>query len=277
MRYRPPGGRLDPRGRRSPGCGSAGTPDAYTRGVPAPPDSPRFRGGPASRRLSTLRRSLRASPVLGPLVAGAAYLPSRVVSMEWYRVMERAPGDADPAVDGLEVRRADRGDGPLFESIGKNTADEFERRLSDGDVAFVATLDGNPAGHLWFRSGAWDEGDVRYVLDEDDRWGYDLFVHPGACGRGVGPALNVAGLRQMAAREGATRMLSVVDVLNDASLASAARSGGVPRAELVVLSVGPLGAMREKDFGTGATRWRRLRRGGPTDYRVSRSRVGAAD
>lgn len=233
--------------------------------------------GALRQRLSTLRRASRASRALGPLVALAAYVPSRVVSLEWYRVMERAPGQADLDVEGLDVRRAGSDDWPLFEAIGKTTPDEFAQRGREGDVAFVATLDGAPAGHVWFRAGAWEEGDVRYVLEDDERWGYDLFVHPDARGRSVGSALNVAGLRRMAEDEGTSRILSVVDVLNEASLASAARSGGTPLAELVVLRVGRWGVMRERRLDTGERRWGRLRPGRPTDYRVPRSRVGGAD
>lgn len=197
------------------------------------------------RRLGTVAWAFREHGTAGALVAVAGRLPRRLLAIEWYQLREVVmPNDA--ATDPWpEIRRAGPDDAEDLAAVGHVSADEARTRLADGDVAYLGTADGVPVAYVWFRAGSWREGDVEYVLRDDERWGYDLFVASSQRGRRIAPGLMVAAGRALG-HDGADRTIAVIDYLNEPSRRAARHYGGRPVAACTTVAAAGLVALRQR-------------------------------
>jgi len=202
------------------------------------------------RRWNTLVRASRAGRVLGPVVALATYVQSRVLDVQWYRVLDTRPPGAPPGGEAHTWLVTDA-DQAAVAAVGKNDLAEVTERRAAGDEVYLAELDGRPVGHYWFRRDRWDEANVEFSFAGDERWAYDLYVDPSTRGRGVAATLTLDALADLADREGVRRMLCVIDVLNHSSLAAAERYGARVASEFIVVTVAGREWVRERTLATG--------------------------
>ena len=214
------------------------------------------------RRAATVAGAYRRLGSAGVAIALAGRLPRRLLSIEWYAVLETiTPGDRTvPLLPG--TRRAGVEDVAALAAVGQATADEVRRRLDHGDWAYIAVDDGVPVAYIWYRSGRWREDDLEFLLTDGERWGYDAFVLPSHRGRGIAPALAVHALADLKAA-GVRRVVSVIDHLNDASRRSAARYGAAPICSFVTIAAPGFGLVHERPAGAGRGSWRAHRGRGP--------------
>lgn len=214
------------------------------------------------RRAGTLAGAYRDRGVPGLAMAVAGHLPERLVRVEWYGVHEVRPGAAHVADPWPNAREATYDDADLLAQVGHVSAAEVRGRLARGDEAFVALDDaGRPLAYMWYRSGSWREHDVRFELAADERWGFDLYVRPEARGSRVAPGLVSVALVALHGR-GVRRVVSVIDHLNRASLASSARYGSVTLLSVLSLTTPWAGVIRELPQGARRARWSAYRRPG---------------
>jgi hypothetical protein len=221
------------------------------------------RAAPAGRwqrRRRTARRVLGEVGAGGVLVLAAQRaLPRRLAHIEWFVVQELLPAAARPMPPDGDVRWATPDDDALLASIGGDVAVSRARRLA-GDAAAVCVRDGRLAGHVYLRSGHYDEQGMIVRLRDDERWIYDGVVAPELRGAGIYPRL-VRTVSEDLAHRGVLRLLSAIDRLNVPSLRAARRRGGT--AIGAVLMVRVLGvSVRREDWHDGV-RWRVHR--GPCD------------
>src|SRR4051794_14330696 len=142
-----------------------------------------------ARRRETARRVRAEVGVGGVLVlAVQRALPRRVVHVEWFVVQELLPAAARPMPPEGDVRWATPDDDALLASIGGDVAVARARRLA-GDAAAVCIRDGRLAGHVYLRSGHYDEEGMIVRLRDEERWIYDGVVAPDMRGAGIYPYL----------------------------------------------------------------------------------------
>ncbi|HTI32075.1 MAG TPA: GNAT family N-acetyltransferase [Miltoncostaea sp.] len=186
-------------------------------------------------------------------------LPRRLVHIEWFVVQELLAAVARPMPSDGDIRWATPDDDALLASIGGDVAVSRGRRLA-GDAAAVCIRDGRLAGHVYLRSGRYDEQGMIVRIRDDERWIYDGVVAPDMRGAGIYPRLVRTVSEDLAAR-GVVRLLSAIDRLNIPSLRSARRRGGM--AIGTVLMVRVLGVSIRREDWFGRVRWRVHR--GPRD------------
>ncbi|WP_217914901.1 GNAT family N-acetyltransferase [Miltoncostaea marina] len=211
------------------------------------------------RRAGTLRQAYRRHGLLGAAIAVAGRVPDGLLHAQWYSVHETLPPVAGPGAPGLETRRAGAADLPLLAGLGRAPEAELRERLAGGDRGYIGLIDGAPVGYYWFRAGAWQEDDIRFVLEPDERWAYDAFVVPGARGRNIASAMAIHALGELQG-EGVRRVVSVIDHLNEPSLRAAGRHGAHPIASFLTIGVPGLGLLHERRTGARRPSLRLYRR-----------------
>ena len=147
----------------------------------------------------------------------------------------------------------------LLASIGGDVAVSRARRLA-GDAAAVCIRAGRLAGHVYLRSGQYDEEGMIVRLREAEQWIYDGVVAPDMRGVGIYPHL-VRTVSEDLATRGVVRLLSAIDRLNIPSLRAARRRGGTTIGEVLMVRV--LGVSVRREDWHGRVRWRVHR--GPCD------------
>lgn len=225
---------------------------------PSPLRAVRFAARAVPSKLGAAARAARVDPVRGPLVALAASVPSRVLHVQWYALVAHGDRPQDP-VPGFVVRRCDAADASALERVGEITALEATRRLDDGHVAYLAEIDGVGVGYKWFRVGGWREANIEYEMGGTDAWAYDLFVAPGARGRGVASSLNAWSAADLRDR-GVTLIVGAIPYLTAGSMEAARRAGGREVAAVTVVRTGPVEFVSETDPASGSHTYRRFRR-----------------
>ena len=186
-------------------------------------------------------------------IATAGHLPGWLAKVEWYQLVENVAPARTSHGGPLVMRRGGLDDVMALTGVGHADAQTMRQRLEEGDRCFAAFDEGRAVAYNWYRSGCWREDDVEYLLADDERWSYDLFVHPSHRGRNIASALATHSLRELAA-EGVTRVIAVIDHLNEASRRSAIRAGSRPIASLVTISVPMVGFLHERPDGTRQSR-----------------------
>jgi len=211
------------------------------------------------RRAGTIVGAYRRRGVAGVAVAVAGHLPRRLVSIEWYLLLETIP-PGEPSVPLWPTTRvAGLGDIDDLVSVGQATREDIRARLEDGDRAYIAFDEGAPIGYLWFRSHHWREDDTEFILDDDERWAYDSYVNPSHRGRRIGPAVTAHAMADLH-REGIRRVVSVIDHLNSASLKAARRYGARPAGSFVTVALPGLTVVHEHPVGARRGSWTLHRR-----------------
>ncbi|MFN8121220.1 MAG: GNAT family N-acetyltransferase [Thermoleophilia bacterium] len=212
------------------------------------------------RRAGTLAGAYRDCGVPGFAMALAGHLPGRALRVEWYGVHEVRPSAVHVTEPWPNAREAVYDDADLLAAVGHVSAAEVRGRLARGDEAFIAFDEaGEPLAYMWYRSGSWREDDVEYVLEPDERWGFDLFVRPEARGLRAGPRLVSVALVALHDR-GVRRVVSVIDHLNRASLHSSMRYGSVTLTSVLTIAVPWAGVVRDRPQGARRGRWAAYRR-----------------
>lgn len=215
----------------------------------------RWRAGLASpalvtlrRRWATLRDAGRRRGLPGVLVACATLVPAGLLSVEWYALLATTcAGYGELERRDLAFRWGCRADLALLTSLGRS-AREIDDRMAGGDRVFMA-LDGDRlVGYVWFRSGAWTEGEITFPLRNDELWAYDAFVATDQRGRHVHATLCTAASAELH-REGVRRYVSGIDHLNAPSLRSASRRGARVLGSVVVVGVARMGLLRLSNRG----------------------------
>ncbi len=209
----------------------------------------------ARHKAGTIAGAYRRRGVAGVAVAVAGHLPRRVVSIEWYQVLESVPPGDPTLAPWPDTRIAGPDDLDALVAVGQADRDDIAQRLRDGDRAYIAYDDGEPISYLWFRAHRWREDDTEFVLDDDERWAYDSFVHPDHRGRRIAPAVTVHALVELQ-REGIHRVVSVIDHLNDASLRAARRYGAHPVGSFMTIRLPGLTVVHERPTGSRRATWK---------------------
>lgn len=203
-------------------------------------------------------QAYRVHPLAGPAVASAAHLPSGMLLVQWYALVEHRAGGPGATPERLRVRRATGDDLEAFLQVGAITAYEVRHRLARGDIPYLAFEGDAPVAYKWFRVGSWREVNLEFHLG-DDAWSYDLYVAPAARGRGVASALTTRSIADLAP-QGVRRALAAIYHLNRPSLATARRAGSRIVRSYAVIGIGPVEIVIERDGETRARRWRAHRR-----------------
>lgn len=198
-------------------------------------------------RVRTVCTAHQRRGLAGVAVTLAGRIPRRLLSVEWFSVFEVALPVAQIPSE-WDVRRAHPEDAPLLARVGHVGVSEIRARFAGGDVAYVALERGVPVGYRWIRSGRWREGDIEFILSPDERWAYDLFVHPDHRGRGVGMAMAVQSLEDLH-EQGVHRVLSVIDHLNASSLRSSRRWGAREIVSVLTVDMGGVHLVHERGVG----------------------------
>ena len=196
---------------------------------------------PAGTRLRTARRVFADLGARGIAFVLLERLPG--VHAEWLAVFEHPRPPADPPrVPGF--RWADEGDAAALAGLGEAPS-VLAARLRRGDLAAtVAGPDGRPVAYAWYRR-AGDRGPgLRFEIEPEAAWAYDLLVAPQRRGRGLAGRLLDRAEADLA-RAGVRRIVSTVDRVNRASLRVAAARGSACLGDVLALRLAGVTARRE--------------------------------
>ena len=212
------------------------------------------------RRFGTLTSAWRDVGPAGLALALAGHLPRPVGHMEWYSVQEVPVGPEHVTEPWPHAWAAGPDDLEALIAVGHASEDELRRRLARRDEVFIACDEaGRGIGYMWYRAGNWREDDVEFVLGPDERWGYDLYVHPDWRGHRVASRLVAVALVGLHAR-GVSRVISVIDYLNVSSRRSARHYGSRGVTSVFTVASPWAGLIRERRVGASRGSWSAYRR-----------------
>jgi hypothetical protein len=133
-----------------------------------------------------------------------------------------------------------------------NHAPLFGQRLREGMVMAVAFDGDDPMGYLWFAPvSKWDENGVVIKLEPKECWAIDGFTFDKYRGQQVHSRLFLGAAREMRAIHGFNRIISTVDVMNEASQQSAMKRGATRLIRIMHLRLGPVSWTSGRGFALG--------------------------
>ncbi len=203
---------------------------------------------PARRRAGTTKDAYRRHGVTGAIAALGAHIPLGLLAIDWYDVYETTPAPATADQAGLALARATREDAAALSELRGESAGEVRARFDAGDEAWIARDGDRVVGFVWIRSGVSPEGIVEFVLADDERWAYDLYVDETHRGRRLAPALKVLAVAELAG-DGVRRVLSRIEHLNEPSQRAARFYGARRLASFAVVSLPGVAVIHERHTG----------------------------
>jgi GNAT superfamily N-acetyltransferase len=129
---------------------------------------------------------------------------------------EPGPPRAEVAIERLEEAQAGE-----LERVVYYGRHEILRRFREGQICFVARIDGRIVHYSWMSRGREYAGEVEkeLVFEPDERYLYNCRTLPAARGKGIYPTVIARAMREAHAA-GARRMAALVSADNVASLRS---------------------------------------------------------
>ncbi len=195
---------------------------------------------------------------------GAAFVAGRVLlhqpwgRVEWFAILETTH---DPGAETMAYRWITRpADAPRLVGLHGHIDDHTERLAAGIRAATVVdpVADDRVLAYLWVADGAdhWDEDGVRIALGPSEAWAVDGFVARPARGRAIHSRMFMGVMDELHAR-GVTTIVSGVDLVNTASLRSAAKRRARRTATVMTVRLGPLALSSVRSADRGWTRrWR---------------------
>lgn len=215
--------------------------------------------GPARRRAGTVADAFRRRGIAGAAAALGARVPLGLLAIDWYEIYETTAASNLPGAHGTAITRGTARDADELSALRGESAAEIRERFASGDTAYAARDDGRVVGFIWIRAVSSPEGVIDFCIADDERWTYDLFVHPDYRGRRIGPALKDHAVTELA-RAGVRRVLSRIEHLNEPSRRAARYYGARVVASYAVVSLPGLVLLHEHRAGAVRGGWSAVRR-----------------
>jgi GNAT superfamily N-acetyltransferase len=171
--------------------------------------------------------------VLGRLVYRRVVIVERELRNLWIDQSSDVP---------LRVRRLHRKDVPAYVAFRqKQTAEEVQTRLDEGDFCYVTWTGDRISSAVWFKTGAaWIPEIDRYLpIGPDSIYGYDSFTAPDLRGRNIPAARGKQTLRLLQA-EGYERQIGYALAENPSALRPLEKLGMRRVGSIGFFQLGPL-------------------------------------
>ena len=216
-------------------------------------ENSRLRKGGWRNRAQYLARAYRGrgTRAVAFLLAQRACRSLRI-ELEWFTLVAKGAAEERPQAAGAsDFIWASPSDVRELAAVFDRSKRMLLDRFAAGDRCAVMARDGEIVACIWFRTGAYQERGLIFEPGREDCWIFDAHVVPDHRGERLFTTLWAAAAADLA-REGVTRIVGAIDVVNQSSMKAAVRHGARPFCSIIVVGACGVRFRRERRSGQGS-------------------------